>query len=369
MKSTKPITKKETKKSTKKTVVKPVQKNIPLKIAIKPDYEKYVNVNRWFSYDNLNFYVIVGGRGIGKTTGLGIKVLQDWLKDGSEFVYVRRYIKELQKAKGFLAPIGNPEPKVIGLSTGAMAWVHNKKRIGYGLALSSQQSFKSGFDFRNVKTLIYDEAILKRGGMYRYLDNEVEMLFELISTIFRDRVGYRIFILGNNADVFNPYWQYFKIPKFDRNYIDKNRGLYCEMASNSPVLLEAEKQTPLYKLTQGTAYFKYHYENEILGSKDNIRITPKPMKSILLCRFVANTYTLNIYRVKTDQIFIECRDKIIQDDKTFNIINDMEPNYYHVQELRQTDLYKYISHMYYLGGAVYESELAYAVFSNVMDLI
>lgn len=361
-------TKQDTKKNKKPKQKKPI-KQIPLSLLIKPDYVKYVNVNRWFSYNGINFYVIVGGRGIGKTTGLGIHVLQDYLKDGSEFVYVRRYIKELQKAKGFLAPIANPDPKVIGLSTGAYMWCHNKQRIGYGLALSSQQSFKSGFDFRNVKTLIYDEAILKRGGMYRYLDNEVEMLFELISTIFRDRTGYRIFILGNNADVFNPYWQYFKIPRFERNYIDKERGLYCEMASNSPVLLEAEKETPLYKLTQGTAYFKYHYENEILGHKNEIRIAPKPMKCILLCRFVANEYTLNIYRSKPSEIYIEIRDKVIKDDKSFIIMSDMELNYYHVTELRSMDIYKFISHMYYLDGAVYESELAYAVFSNVMELI
>ena len=360
---------KSTKSRTKHTTKKDKPKLVPMKLLIKPDYEKYINVNRWFSYNDINFYVIVGGRGIGKTTGLGIHVLQDWIKDGSEFVYVRRYIKELQKAKGFLAPIGNPEPKVIGLSTGAMAWVHNKKRIGYGLALSSQQSFKSGFDFRNVKTLIYDEAILKRGGMYRYLDNEVEMLFELISTIFRDRTGYRIFILGNNADVFNPYWQYFKIPRFERNYIDKERGLYCEMGSNSPVLLEAEKQTPLYKLTQGTAYFKYHYENEILGHKNEIRIAPKPMKCQLLCRLVANEYTLNIYRVKIDEIYVEIRDKVIKDEVSFVIMSDMELNYYHVQELRNMDVFKFISHMYYLDGAIYESELAYAVMSNVMELL
>lgn len=362
-------TKRTTKKDTESNVGKPKLQEVPMRLLIKPDYEKYVNVNRWFSYDNINFYVIVGGRGIGKTTGLGIHVLQDWIRDGSEFVYVRRYIKELQKAKGFLAPIGNPEPKVIGLSTGAYMWSHNKKRIGYGLALSSQQSFKSGFDFRNVKTLVYDEAILKRGGMYRYLDNEVEMLFELISTIFRDRTGYRIFILGNNADVFNPYWQYFKIPRFERNYIDKERGLYCEMASNSPVLLEAEKQTPLYKLTQGTAYFKYHYENEILGHKNEIRIAPKPQKAVLLCRLVANEYTLNIYRTKLEEIFIEVRDKVIKDDKTFVIMTDMELNYYHVQELRGIDLFKFISHMYYLEGAVYENELAYAVMSNIMELL
>lgn len=357
------------KKKTTKKVVKKKQPLLPLQLLIKPDYEKYVNVNRWFSYDNISTFIIVGGRGIGKTTGLGIHVLQDFISKGDEFVYVRRYIKELTKAKGFLAPIGTPEPKVIGLSTGAYMWTHNKERIGYGLALSSQQSFKSGFDFRKVKTLIFDEAILKRGGMYRYLDNEIEMLFELISTIFRDRTGYRIFILGNNADVFNPYWEYFKIPNFDRNFIDKERGLYCEKASNSPVLLEAEKKTPLYKLTQGTSYFKYHYENELLGQKNHIRIAPKPLKAVLLVRFVVNGYTLNIYRVKQEELFLEIREKVIKDDKSFTILDDMELNYYHVRELRKTDLFNFISHMFYLDGIVYENELAYAIMANVMDLL
>ena len=93
--------------------------------------------------------------------------------------------------------------------------------------------------------MIFDEAILPRGGSYRYLDNEIEMLFELISTVFRDRTDYRIFILGNNADIFNPYFDYFSIPPFERSYIDVDRGLYCELAKDMPKAIECKSYMPV----------------------------------------------------------------------------------------------------------------------------
>ena len=338
-----------------------------LVLKIKPDFVKYVNVNRWFSYQELSTFLIIGGRGIGKTTGLNIWDIGDFIKNGNEFVYVRRYIEELKKCKSMLDPLVN-QIQVRGLSRGIFQWEHNKTRIGYGLALTAQGSFKSGVDFTKVNTMIFDEAILPRGGAYRYLDNEIEMLLELISTVFRDRTGYRIFILGNNADIFNPYFDYFKVPPFERTYIDADRGLYCELAKNSAVLLEEEKKTPLYRLTKGTQYFEYHYNNKVL-TKDNTRLGVKPLNAHLICRIIINDYTLNIYRTKLSEIFVELRDKPIKDRFTFDIIDEQKPNYHFIKEYRSSDISSFIRMCYFTGGAVFESDKADAIFESFMETV
>ena len=338
-----------------------------IELKIKPDYKKYVNVNRWFSYP-CAFYLIIGGRGIGKTTGLNIWNIGDFIKNGNEFLYVRRYITELKKTKTMFDPIINNSVTVQGLSHGLFEWRVGKTRIGYGGALTAQQTFKSGVDFSKVTTLVYDEAILPRGGSYRYLENEIEMLFELISTVFRDRVGYRVFILGNNADIFNPFFDYFKIPKFDKQYIDVERGLYCELAKNSAVLLEAEQQTPLYKLTKGTQYWEYHYNNKVL-TVENTRIGPKPMNSQLICRLIINEYTLNIYRYKISEMFVELRNKKIKDSYSFVILENDEANRHYIKEYREADLSKFIRMAYFTGNALFENDKADALFKIFLESV
>ena len=341
-------------------------KKIPL--VISPDYTTFFAVPRMYSYKGVNVYIIIGGRGIGKTTGFGVQCICNYNKRGEEFAYMRRYITELKKTKGLFDPIAKGVT-VKGLSHGAYQFMANKKRIGYGLALTAQQTFKSGMDFSKVTTLIFDECILPRGGAYRYLENEIEMVLELISTVFRTRKNYKVFLLGNNADIFNPYWEYFNIPNFEKNYIDKERGLYCEKAKNSAKLLEIEMDTPLYKLTKGTAYWDYHYNNEVLTKNKHVRIIPKPMKCTLLCRSVLNGFTLNIYRHKLDRIYIEYRDKIIKDEYSYMIMEDGVLNIYYGNLYKKSDAKKFIDAMYYGDGDDYDSQKSKALMDVLMDTL
>ena len=336
-------------------------------LKIKPDFTKYWNVNRLFSYDGISFYLVIGGRGIGKTTGLNIHNILDFKKKGNEFLYVRRYMEELKKTKSMFDPLVN-KIKTQGLSRGLMQWQVDNTRLGYGAALTGQQMLKSGVDFTKVNTMVYDEAILPRGGNYRYLENEIEMFFELVSTVFRDRKGYRVFILGNNADLFNPYFEYFNIPKFERSYMDVDRGLYCELAKNSAALLESEAQTPLYKLTQGTQYFEYHYNNKVL-STENTRIGPKPLNTTLICRIVINGLTLNLYRYRISGMFVELRDKPIEDRYTYKILDNNEPNYHFIKEFKDSDISRFVNMAYYTDNTLFESDKAHAIFKIFLETI
>ena len=54
----------------------------------------YYDWNKTLSYD-ADVTMVVGARGIGKTYGLRLQFIRDWIKDGSRFVELTRHKNEL----------------------------------------------------------------------------------------------------------------------------------------------------------------------------------------------------------------------------------------------------------------------------------
>lgn len=335
-------------------------------LTIKEDYDKYINFNRYFGLPFVVF-LLTGGRGIGKTTGFNITAIKQNNKNGSEFVMVRRYASELSKIKTSFDSIASGIT-THGLGKGAFEYRYKHKRIGYGLTLATFQAFKSGMDFSKVNLLCFDEAILMPHSKLSYLPNEVTSFLELISTIFRDKKKYRIFILGNNLDIFNPYFEYFKIPKFKDTYTDSNRGIYCEMVKDKKAFIEASRETPLAKLTQGTQYWDYHYKNEVLDTNP-MNIDVKGDKDYLLFRMIVNGKTINFYYHSSDTIFAELRDKVINDDLSMTIMSNGKVNYYFMRMFKSSDIGKMLSAKYYKNKIVVNSSECSVILTDIMQAI
>lgn len=296
----------------------------------------YYNCNKCMSY-NAFLNLITGGRGIGKTTTFLINGVGGAFNKGEEFIYLRRYkpeIKEFVSKDSLNTIIDGVAYK--GDGNGGYTMIYENTKLGYAIPLSVTSSYKS-VNFSKVTKIIFDEAILPRGGSYHYLKNEVEMLLEFVSTVFRTRTNTKVIILGNNTDLFNPYFAYFAIPSFDTIYYDKARGIYCEMAKNSPKLIEMEEKTPLFKLIKDTSYGDYHYNNKVLGSIVT-NVIPKPLGCHLFIRLVMNDDTLNLYTYWKDgeqHIYCERREKVIDDNITYPILEGGMPNYYYVDLLKK----------------------------------
>lgn len=337
---------------------------LPL-LKININEPKYMSVNRMFSFDWATYLGIIGGRGVGKSTGLYGKVANRWDKYGYEFVNVRRHKDEATKCYGLFDTICNGVT-AHGIAKGTIEYRHNGKRMGYTLALSLQQQYKSNtFDFSRVNCMIFDEALLPRGSLSRYLPNEVDDYFlELWSTIFRNRSGYKIFMLGNNADVYNPYFAYWDIPVFEGQYKDTKRGLYFEYLKNNPVLEAEQKATPLARATKGTRYYDYNFDNKVLANV-SANIGPKMPNAALLCRFVYNRFTLNVYRNTLTDLYIEFRDKPISDNQSFVIRSDNQPNYPVIKMYRSSQLKRFIDVCYYSGHTFYDQQRTASVFAMV----
>ncbi len=329
------------------------------------DVSTYWDIIKVLSY-NAFLNVSMGGRGIGKTTQCKIWCTNHYKTTGKQFIYLRRYKSETALLKNFLDDIVD-DIKFVGDKNDGGTYVWNGYEIGYLKALSVAQNYKSN-NFDNVDTIIYDEAIIRQSLSQRYLKNEVELLFEFISTVFRNRPNCRVFVLGNNLDFFNPYCEYFKVKVFNKKYYDKEKNLYIEYCDNSPKLIEIEKETPLYKLTQGTAYNKYHYENEVL-TNEMIANTPKRNTDKLFIRIILNDYTLNLYNRDNQRILIESKNKAIKDEHSIPILeNGNEINWYYMRYF--TDKYKkYILYMYYDRQVDFADNNAQALMTMFIDIL
>lgn len=221
----------------------------------------YYNYSKIISYSAL-LNILIGSRGVGKTYGASKLVVEDFLKRGNEFVYLRRYKTELQKSlpKFFKALIANEEFKDHTLEVKGNTFLIDDKIAGYGVTLSTAQQLKSS-NFPNVKTIIFDEFLIETGQGH-YISNEVESFLGLIESIGRTR-KIRVFMLANAVTETNPYFLYFNLSLPYNNDIKTFKdGLILLQYINNEEFKNMKKETPFGKLIEGTEYESYAIENE-----------------------------------------------------------------------------------------------------------
>lgn len=180
-------------------------------MVAKLDYYEYGSVRSY----NAQYNAIAGARGLGKTYGAKVNVVEEWFKKRRQFFLLRRYRDEIKKAApSFFADIAHLFPHADFRSIGGIAQVASaetrgmKKRewetLGYFGALSQQQQYH-GTSFHHVRTIIFDEFILHRGAGI-YLPDEVTAFNNFYSTVDRNRNETKAFLLANSVEMANPYF-------------------------------------------------------------------------------------------------------------------------------------------------------------------
>lgn len=332
----------------------------------------YWTPKKILSYDPY-LATVEGGRGIGKTTNMLGYVLNDYCNNQSRFVYIRRYKPEI---KQFVDPSKAPlnvivdGVKYVGDKNGGYTCMYGDDALGYAIPLSTSKSYKSS-KFKNVKWIIFDEYTLQRSSTYRYLTDEVITFMELISTIVRTDTDYRIILMGNNLDMFNPYYQFFNIPLFENIYYDKEHNIVCERPKNSPQLIEAEKKTPLYTILKGTAYADYHYDNKLLvNSQGKIENKPRDCRIFIKIRINKETLYVNMYndvKSKELKLFIEVSNKVVKDDNiTYTLLEDGKNNLYYINLFRKR-FSMFLQRLYGTNKVSYSNQRACVLFNFIME--
>lgn len=215
---------------------------------------------------NCLFNFIVGNRGGGKTYGFKRWAIEDFIKTGRQFVYVRRYKTELQEFSKYFDDIrANGEfPDHELVIKGKKALIDGAE-AGYAIALTTGVTKKST-SMPNVNKLCFDEFMLERGN-YHYLSDEVDKFLGLYDSIFRMRDGI-CFFLSNAITVTNPYFVYFSldVPR-NKKKIRAKDDILVQLVEDSE-FIEARSATRFGRLISGTTYGEYAIDNEFMNDSD-----------------------------------------------------------------------------------------------------
>lgn len=238
------------------------------------------------------FNLTIGARGTGKTYNFKGWSIDDAIKNGRQFVWLRRFGTEIDiMRKDFFKDIADKYPAYkfeIKGNRKKGTFYCDGKIIGYYFALSTSSIAKSS-SYPLVDKIIFDEFLIV-GKTYHYLDDEVTLLLEFIETIFRNREYQEnvvkprgVYLIGNNVTIANPYFLYFNIPPFKQRFFqNKERGLLVEMYNSTPEFMKQKANSNIGKLTKGTAYYDYAIENEAYLDNDRF-IAKKPANTTFYC--------------------------------------------------------------------------------------
>ena len=212
------------KPATKKPAVKkPAANKARSTKATKPE-----PVQKYYSLDeikklNATYHVIFGERSNGKTYAALKNALENYLEDGKQFAYVRRWKEDVtgRRAQRLFAGIVE-DGTVVQMSGGKFAGVHyyagkfymcnydesgktiysDTDIIGFAFALSDSEHDKST-SFPNVTSIVFDEFLTNR----LYLPDEFVSFMNVVSTIVRRREDVKIYMLGNTVNKYSPYFE------------------------------------------------------------------------------------------------------------------------------------------------------------------
>lgn len=170
-----------------------------------------------------DYMVIYGERSNGKTTGVQLYALEDFVKSGykNQLAIIRRMEEDFKgkNLKNMFSDVvlwkaqewTKGRYNNIVYRTGAWYLVHTKQNgdidsfeetpFAYAFAISSEEHYKST-SYPKVKNILFDEFITRT----YYLPNEFIEFENLLSTIIRLKTDVKIFMCGNTINKYCPYF-------------------------------------------------------------------------------------------------------------------------------------------------------------------
>lgn len=237
---------------------------------------------------------ITGPRSCGKTTGLAIFLLLDYIYNDHAFIYIRRTKDELDLTK---QKFFNDAVKILEDKCGIKVKLYmdgfdyyievnggDKELCGTSYYLSKEEKLKSGGLY--IWNLVYDEFICQDStGYLGTLDapKEYEKTLELFATLDRTvgvpyRNEVRFFFLGNTATIYNPIFTELNMVQYiqDTSKIIAPKGqgwLLQQLHIEDVRALDDFKDSNLYLLST-EAQRDYNFRNK--GRDSDTFIEPKP---------------------------------------------------------------------------------------------
>lgn len=324
--------------------------------------------NRTLTHNAL-YNLIIGNRSSGKSYGLKKRAIKTFLETGQQFVYLRRYKDELDKSKEtyFDDILLNNEFNGIKIEFNNDCYFINERLAGYAMALTKAKDYKSSA-FPNVWLIIFEEFIIEENGYTRYLKNEVEIFLGFYMSIDRYR-GVKVFFLGNNFTLFNPYTLYWNIDKpYKGNITKKKKGKILLEMVNDQNFIEERKQTDFGQLVEGTPFSEYAIENKSRIDTDTF-VEKKTGKATYLFTF---KYEADLFGVWVDysagKMFVSNDVDSFFKNVYCITLDDHSPNTMLLKNINKSVYFKEFIDQYKQGNVYFESMKLKSIVYNVIKL-
>lgn len=270
---------------------------------------EFYDWGRTMSYD-ADVTMVVSMRSKGKTYGLRLQFVQDYLKRGSRFVEICRFKDEIPAVMDdYFARIDADDafPGHVFKANGKKAWIARRppegekprwECFGYFVALTQMQTSKKK-TYVDVDRILFDEAIIDKSDRYHgYLPNEFTLLANVVSSCTRERPGDgrakpHVYLLGNACDLTNPYFARYGIreePAYGYSWHAGKTFLlhYVEPGDEADAMLD---ETVAGRMVRGTAAAGVMARNEFTDANlDFIASKPKRAKFHYGIRYRGETF-------------------------------------------------------------------------------
>lgn len=177
---------------------------------------KHYNIDNLVN-ENADFNILYGERSNGKSYQLKHKrAVIKYLETGKRFILLRRFREEITSTgieqyfqdvdvetltKGKYNCITQYRKQIyLGNYSIEKMKVIRGEKIGYAMALSTEQNFAGG-SFLDVEDIIFEEFMTRS----RYLNNEPTKLMNLYATVDRKRGTTKLWLVGNSISRVCPY--------------------------------------------------------------------------------------------------------------------------------------------------------------------
>lgn len=180
--------------------------------------EKYYTLDKILK-TGCHWMILYGMRNNGKSYAVKKYCLEQYVKKGEKFVYLRRWSEDIKQKDVSSYFDDMPVYDITkGKWSGVTAWqgsfyFYNVKAdntqersepIGRYLALNLMERYKSQV-FKDTEILIYEEFLTNKYYLGTNECSEPRMLMQLVSTIARDR-NIKVFMIGNSISRVCPYF-------------------------------------------------------------------------------------------------------------------------------------------------------------------
>lgn len=290
---------------------------------------------KWYSLKNIlkhdvQYYMIFGERSNGKSFAVNKRALDNFFSLGEEFVIMKRYDEDMKSKicntvfKPFDEYVLEKYEHKIKFYQGCW-WAYHKDSegkmsdctcMGYALSLSSSDRIKMS-QYPKVTTISLEEFMSQSCS---YLNDEISLFLNVVSTIVRYRTNVKVFLLANAISKSSPYSSALglRIHRLKKGEIVV-KEFKDDKGNSTKFAIERTENVNVFNNNENTKKVVYNvFGNSGVG------------KMITSGDFETHAYPRKIDNFTFDEIRSNTKDKIIGKKYATSFILKFEDYYYRI---------------------------------------